>query len=378
MFPMKFGWMGLEILCLFLFLYYGSVAALCLSAVMIATVLVGLGKNWCIRKKLSLCIDATPTLRKGDSGTVTLAVTNPTAFPVLGLLCSIGVENQLNGQKASYKLIFWAKPRKTTYRTLRIGSEYCGRIRVTVEKGKLYDCFGLIGLTAPWDAVTHMVVQPDTFPMSVTLLPWASEMEDSLLYSQERPGQDLTETYQLREYVPGDSPRQIHWKLSGKLDRLIVRDPALPIEHNVLVFWERTGETGDPKSIDAQAEVVISLCRSLAEEKIPFTIGWNDTDRNLCILYEIRDMDTLIGVMPRLLRATGVREGVSGAALLMQTGSQALCAHMAYIAREPGEELMELKRYGHVTALLCGDIQVEDSLEFRPGTFRTQLAQIEL
>lgn len=106
------------------------------------------------------------------------------------------------------------------------------------------------------------------------------------------------------------------------------------------MFWERTGETGDPKSIDAQAEVVISLCRSLAEEKIPFTIGWNDTDRNLCILYEIRDMDTLIGVMPRLLRATGVREGVSGAALLMQTGSQALCAHMAYIAREPGEELM--------------------------------------
>lgn len=377
MIPMKFGWMGLEILCLALFLYYGSVAALCLGLVMVAAPLIGLGKNWYIRKKLALHIEAVPTLRKGDPGTITVAVTNPTPFPVLRLHCHIGVENQLNGQKASYRLISWANSRRTTRQTLRLGSEYCGRIRVTVEKGKLYDCFGLFGLTVPWEAVTHMVVQPDTFPMSVTLLPKAGEIEESLLYSQERPGQDMTETYQLREYTPGDSPRQIHWKLSGKLERLIVRDPALPIEHNVLVFWERTGGSGDPERIDAQAEVVISLCRSLAEEGIPFTIGWNDTDRNLCILHDIRDMDTLIGVIPRLLRATGAGTGPNGAALLMQTG-QALPSHTIYIGEEPSQELMELRRFCHVAPILCGELQVEDSIGFAPGDYRQQLAQIEL
>lgn len=377
MIPMKFGWIGLEILCLALFFQDGSVAALCLGVAMAAAPLAGLGKNWYIRKKLSLRIEATPTLRKGDPGTITVAIANPTPFPVLRLQCSIGVENQLNGQKTAYRLVTWAAPRRTTRQTLRLGSEYCGRIRVTAEKGKLYDCFGLMGLTAPWEAVTHMVVQPDTFPVSLSLLPKAGEREESLLYSQERPGQDMTETYQLREYVPGDSLRQIHWKLSGKLERLIVRDPALPIEHNVLVFWERTGGSGDPERIDAQAEVVISLCRSLAEEGIPFVIGWNDTDRNLCILHEIRDMDTLIGVIPRLLRATGAGAGPSGAALLMQTG-QARYTHMIYIGEEPSQALVELRQFCHVAPILCGELQLEDSIGFLPGDYRQQLAQIEL
>lgn len=378
MIPMKFGWLGLEMLCLSLFLYRGSLAALCLGVVLIIIPLVGLGKNLLIRKKLQLHIEVMPSVRKGDPGTIALSLANPTAFPVLRVRCPVQVENQLNGQKTTRNLFCWALPRRTGRWTLRLGSEYCGRIRVTVEKGKLYDCFGLIGVAAPWNGVAHMVVQPDTFPMEVTLLAAASRTEDSQLYSQERPGADLTETYQIREYVPGDSPRQIHWKLSQKLDRLIVRDPALPIEHNVLVFWERTGQSGDPDRTDAQAEVVISLCRTLADAGIPFTIGWNDTDRNLCIPHEIRDMDTLVGVIPRLLRATGIQNGCSGGALLMQTGRQALCAHMVYIAEKPQQELEELRQFGHVTALLCGEDPGADAIGFRPGDYRQQLAQIEL
>lgn len=52
MIPMKFGWLGLEMLCLSLFLYCGSLAALCLGVVLIIIPLVGLGKNLLIRKKL--------------------------------------------------------------------------------------------------------------------------------------------------------------------------------------------------------------------------------------------------------------------------------------------------------------------------------------
>lgn len=378
MIPMKFGWLGLALLCLYLFACYGSVEALCLGALLVIVPLIGLGKNLAIRKKLRLRIDVPSIIRKGDPGTITVAVSNPTALPVLRISCRVRVENQLNGQTTAYDLGCWALPRRTGRWRLKVGSEYCGRVRVTVEAWRLYDCFGLIGLAAPWEGAAHTVIQPDTFPMDVTLVPWTIEIEDSQLYSQERPGTDLTETYQIREYVPGDSPRQIHWKLTGKLDRLIVRDPALPIEHNVLVFWERTGQSGDPEKTDAQAETVISLCRSLVDGGVPFTIGWNDTDRNLCVLHEIRDMDTLVGIIPRLLRATGIQTGVSGAALLLQTGGQALCAHMVYIAEEPQRELMELGRFGHVTALLCGDIQVEDSIAFRPGDYPRQLAQIEL
>ena len=100
-----------------------------------------------------------------------------------------------------------------------------------------------------------MTVQPDTFPQSVTVSANLNSPEDSEVYSQEKPGQDLSETFQIREYRPGDSIRQMHWKLTQKLDRPIVRDPSLPITRSVLLLWERTAaEPEAPAEADAQGK----------------------------------------------------------------------------------------------------------------------------
>lgn len=242
----------------------------------------------------------------------------------------------------------------------------------------MYDAFGLIGIRCKCNEAAYMTVQPDTFEQAVILRENFNSIEESDIYSQERPGSDLTETYQIREYVPGDSPRQIHWKLSNKFDKLIVRDPALPITRNVLIFWERTGESGSPELIDAQAESVVSLCRSLLEQSIQFSIGWNDTDRNLCIIYEIHDMDELVGIIPRLMRATGIKEGISGAELLVQTRGDVLCAHMVYIAEEPQSEVMEMQRFGQVSMLLCGKTPLPGAVMFDGQHYQEQLMQMEL
>ena len=212
----------------------------------------------------------------------------------------------------------------------------------------------------------------------MNLIPNPDSQEDSDSYSQERPGADLTETFQIREYVPGDSMRQIHWKLSGKFDRLIVRDPALPITRNVLVFWERTGQSGSVKRIDAQAETVVSVCRSLSDSGVQFTLGWNDTDSNVCVLHEICGMEDLVGVIPRLLCAAGRKDGVGGASLLVQTRPDALCGHMVYIGEEPCADVLQMQRLGHVTALLCGESPLEGSIPFDVGRYREQLGEIDV
>lgn len=169
--------------------------------------------------------------------------------------CDVTVCNQLNRESTQQQLLTWAAPKRAQKCSLRVGSEYCGRLRVWVPQVVLYDCFGIIGIRCKRNGVTHITIQAETFEPAVVLVPNPSSTDDSESYSQERPGADLTETFQLREYVPGDSPRQIHWKLTNKFDKLIVRDPGLPISRDVLVFWERTGESQDPALIDAQAGI---------------------------------------------------------------------------------------------------------------------------
>ena len=123
---------------------------------------------------------------------------------------------------------------------------------------------------------------------------------------------------------------------------------------------------------------MVSLCRSLADEGIQFNLGWNDTDRNVCVLHEICSMEDLIGVIPRLLSAAGRKEGIGGAALLAQTRPDALCGHMAYIAEEPCGDVLQMQRLGHVTALLCGETLLEGCIPFDAGRYREQLGQIDM
>ncbi len=84
----------------------------------------------------------------------------------------------------------------------------------------------------------------------------------------------LAETFQVREYAPGDSPRQIHWKLSSKLDRMIVRVAGLPLERSVLLLWERRGTPAAQES-DAMAEVMAVVCQELLRQGVGCRAAWN-------------------------------------------------------------------------------------------------------
>lgn len=378
MIVMKLGWLLLCGMFLGTFLYFGSSAALGMAIAMVFIPLCSLPLHYYVRFRLRSSLLLETNLRKGESGEFVVEITNPTIFPVLYARCRIDSRNQLNRMETSTWVHTWLPPKKTQCICLQTGSEYCGRLRLSVSQIVLYDCFGLIGVRCKSKASGHVTVQPDTFETSITLLPSLSTIEESDVYSQDKPGSDLTETFQIREYVPGDSPRQVHWKLSSKFDRLIVRDPAMPITRNVLVFWERTGESGLLDRIDAQAEVIVSLCKSLLDHSIQFTVGWNDTDRNLCVLHEIQNMDELIGIIPRLMRATGAPDGVSGVELLLQTGGHALCGHMVYLAEEVQSGIGEMERFGHVTPLLVGETGYAGAVMFDAQHYAEQLSQIEL
>lgn len=378
MISMKLGWIVLEGMLLGCFLYFGSSAALAIAVGMILVPLFCIPIHLYVRKKTSISLTAQPNLKKGDSGVFTVKLTNGTMFPVLLLQYRIRIENQLNCEHQILNVYTWLPPKKEQVITLNAGSGYCGRMKLSVEKVFMCDCFGIIRIPCKTNAFGYMTVQPDTFELRIHMLSNIMSTDDSEVYSQERAGYDMTETYQIREYIPGDSPRQVHWKLSNKFGRLIVREPALPIVQNVLVFWERTGETNDLRCIDAQAEILVSLCKALADHSIQFTIGWNDTDHNVCILHEIQDMDELVGIIPRLLRATGKKEGISGAELLIQTSSHALCGHMVYVAMHPQEGAEELQQYGHVTMLLGDETSFADARNFDAMHYKEQLSQIEL
>ena len=59
---------------------------------------------------------------------------------------------------------------------------------------------------------------------------------ESFRYSGARPGDDPGETFDIREYQEGDSIRQIHWKLTGKLDKMMIRQRSFPVDDTILIL----------------------------------------------------------------------------------------------------------------------------------------------
>ena len=366
----KFVWLLLTLGLIVLSVQTASPIALGLAACMVLLPLICLPVNLYAAKKLKLAVRLPVNLRKGENGTAELAVQNPTVFPVCLLSCRVRLENQLNGETQTVNVSggIWPKGKRTM--KIALQSPWCGRIRLTVESACLYDCFGLVGIKTQLDAHGACVVQPDTFLQTLVLSPAAAHIDDTEDYSNERPGYDLSEMFQIRDYVPGDSQRQIHWKLSHKYGKLIVKDPSLPITRSAAVFWERTEEQPTAARTDAEAEIVVSVCRNLLSQSVQFTVGWNEVDTGRCVFQQIRDMDDLIGLLPRLFTAKAAT-GASGASLLLQEVPAGSWSHLVYVAAERKAETDELVSIGRLTALICGET-------FNESDYAAQLSELEL
>ena len=328
----KFVWLLLVLGLLTLTVQTASPIALGLAICMVVLPLLCLPFNLLAAKKLKLSANMPVNLKKGTEGLLEVTVQNPSFFPICLCACRIRLENQLNGETQHMTLSCGVWPKKSQTVRATFGSPFCGRIRLTVASVRLYDCFGLLGVKAKTDAHTASVVQPDTFPQSLLLTPSSARASKKpRTIPPSAPASDLSEIFQIRDYVPGDSPRQVHWKLSQKYGKLIVKDASLPITRSAALFWERAEEAPTNARTDAEAEIVVSLCRNLLAQSVQFTLCWNENGQ--LVRHLVRDLDELIALLPRLLTAKA-EAGLSGAQLLLQTVPAGAYSHLIYISGE--------------------------------------------
>lgn len=251
--------------------------------------------------------------------------------------------------------------------TWKLISEYCGCLECRITNARCYDYFGVFPMPVRISAKKRIVVMPDTFPVEVQTVLSVSDLEDCTEYSPNQKGWDRTETYQIRDYVPGDSLQQIHWKLSGKQDRLIVRDPALPVDRELMVFLDRTSMSLKPADADALMEAVTSVCQALAEAGQPFRLAWNE---ELVDIREIENKEQLPEAVSAMLKAHRLTEGPSGAELYQKTSGEKKEGAVLYFCSQLPGEVFPLAR---TRIFLCGQGDGENVTAFGPEDMEDKL-----
>lgn len=169
-------------------------------------------------------------------------------------------ETTVSGEKVGDGIIFKTDFIPQRRGKIRIGGAYVCKKGVfqLIKKGRIVDVF---------DEVT---VFPEMFPVrSVLCLQGLSEAgnDKTVEIEETGPGYELKS---LREYNPGDSPRNIHWRASAKTGQLKVKEFHREVDAGVVLFLDNFFEESYLEDFETIVSAAASLFNYLYEfDRLP-------------------------------------------------------------------------------------------------------------
>ena len=190
-----------------------------------------------------------------------------------------------------------------------IDCAHCGTLRIQADGIKVSDWLGLACFSCKAPEAASLLVLPDLYPVRVNISDTfsASRQEDNA--GQLRRDGLETENGGVRDYTPGDPVRRIHWKLSTKTDRVLIREEERPLAGSVLLLLETAGYDVAPEDMDGAAEALLSVSQSMMEAGVLHSVSWQDRG-NLQWL-EISCAEDFLAMRDALLSAQALEAGES-------------------------------------------------------------------
>ncbi len=262
--------------------------------------------TWLASKKLSLSVKVKEGGSKKQGAKGELTILNHSYLPVMQLRCTLLLHNLLTGEETEQLVSMPVLPKCRRKVTFRIKSQHCGQVAVTFKRMDAVDFFGVTHYRLKFEAQADTIIMPSTFLMRVLPLIDSVCPEESDEYEPDRAGYDVSEVHQIRGYVPGDSVRQIHWKLTGKFDQLMVKQAGQPLKHAMMLFLDFSSggapKKAAPACFDALAEVAVSLSQALLDAGIAHLVGWRQQNGELAHV-SVQSADDLTAALPEMLCA---------------------------------------------------------------------------
>ena len=280
----RFIWVAAVLLAAAVYLFENNAGTLTILVGVLVVPICGLlpltGKG------AALTVSLNAAQEKGTDAAGTLTVTNRSILPKPRLRMTVSYRNLRTGEAVERELELSLLPKQTRQIAFSLDCPHCGKVELSVTNVKFSDVFGLFERKLSCEAHQSFTVLPRLFEPSVCLEHSNMAMPDSDTYSDRKPGSDPGETFAIREYVPGDAVRSIHWKLSEKTDKTMVREFGLPVVNEVALLLETAGAVSADET-DAITEVFASISSALASRDIQHHIFWRDTKTDELRVYRV-------------------------------------------------------------------------------------------
>lgn len=329
--PLGWAVLGGAVVCALIALWLGWIEfltlALMLAIVIVVAVLLTIGR-W--RHEASLDF-ADRRIKIGDQALAQVVVSNPGTTPAAGVRVEVPVGRNAAafrvprlGGGESHEEVF-------TIHGRRRGVIVVGPVRAI--KG---DPLGLLHRVHTWTKPVELFVHPDVVLLESKAMGFLKDVEG--VPTQNLSSSDVS-FHALRDYVPGDDRRSIHWRTTARTGKLVVRQFEETMRsHLVILLSLDPDDYAEPEAF----ELAVSTAGSLG-------IAATREDRRVDVLTSagLLRFGTGAGLLDELCRLR-LRRGSRGLAVLAKEAARTL----------PGASIAALVAGDQVSAARLREAQV--------------------
>ena len=181
----------------------------------------------------------------------------------------------------------------------------CGEEHILCREIVCYDVFGVSSVHMKPLEEQIVIVTPRSVPVQLSegMLPNGHREGEQFDYSKK--GNDTSQVFEVREYQPGDDVRRIHWKLSGKLEKLLVKEPGYSSHYDTIVLFDASlGEAEerlDESVLSGTLDFAISFSGKLLEMQRPHYLGMVLKDT-----FELKALESLTELVQFIHQSLGI------------------------------------------------------------------------
>ena len=213
-------------------------------------------------------------------------------------------------------------------------------LRCKMISVKIYDMLRLFRFKLPAKKLNHINCEAIILPKQIDLENTVSDYSDIGLesenYSAVKAGDDPSEIFSIRDYSDGDRMSRVHWKLTAKEDRLMVKDYSLPLADSFFIAADTyippqfSGHSAE--IYDTLAVMTTSISQLLCQNNARHIVGFFD-DRSQEAEFIKVDEDG---------------ESITACVRLMMAGC---CNKPSRLVNEILESGDQRRRYGHMICI---------------------------
>ncbi len=364
-------------LILYIFDNESVTLALLLALIVMPAVSVGLlalsGRNFRISMERTTQPDENPVVR--------VTTENPDLVPLAAVEAEVVCTNLRTGEADSYVIRSTPRPKRTQTIDLEVLPKNAGRYEIAVSSAVLTDPLQLSSRQVTCMDREYVTIMPEIFDMQVSYASDAAMLEGDRS-ADSRRGNDPGEVRSIREYVPGDPVRNIHWKLTEKADKLLVKELGNPITDQFLVILDTAHEVSQmPAALETVASVFVSLAETIRRDSSGLSIGWTDPETGRAVIRKIIEEDDLTAAADEYLAMPASMH--SAFERIDRDIAESRYAHIIIVGSVVPEGIEAIANGCQVTVLLYGETgsATENNVTtigFDSGSYKSDLAGIEI